>query len=102
MEGWTSNGALDEILPPLLLPFKEDEGHRGIYEASLKGEPIYEQVLGGEELKRHYQWLMSQPSAPNTLKKLNESEYVLLETQYKYAANFQRWLFTAYCGDSST
>ncbi len=89
VEGWTSNGALDEILPPLLLPFKEDEGHRGIYEASLKGEPIYEQVLGGEELKRHYQWLMSQPSAPNTLKKLNESEYVLLETQYKYAAIFK-------------
>ena len=36
VEGWTSNGALDGILPSLLLPFKEDKGHRGIYEASLK------------------------------------------------------------------
>ncbi len=90
VEGWTSNGTLDEILPPLLLPFKEDEGHRGIYEASLKGELTYEQILGGEELKRHYQWLMSQPTAPQTLRKLNESEYVILETQYKYAAIFKQ------------
>jgi len=90
VEGWTSNGALDEILPPLLLPFKEDEGHRCIYEARLKGEHTYEQVLGGEELKQHYHWLMSQPSAPKTLNKLNGSKYVLLETQYKYAAIFKQ------------
>ena len=57
-EGWASNGGLDGIKPSLLLPFKEDKGHRGIYEASLKGELSYEQVLSGEELEKHYQWSM--------------------------------------------
>ena len=38
VEGWASNGTLDGILPSLLLPFKEDDGHRGIYEASLNGD----------------------------------------------------------------
>ena len=89
VEGWASNGALDGILPSLLLPFKEDKGHRGIYEASLKGELTYEQVLSGEELEKHYQWLMSQPTAPKTLRKVNESEYDLMQTQYKYAAIFK-------------
>ena len=89
VEGWTSNGALDEILPSLLLPFKEDKGHREIYEASLKGELSYEQVLTGDELKKHYQWLMAQPTAPGTLKKLNESEYVMMDIQFKYAAIFK-------------
>ena len=89
VEGWASNGGLDGILPSLLLPFKEDKGHRGIYEASLKGELSYEQVLSGEELEKHYQWLMLQPTAPKTLRKVNESEYELMQTQYKYAAIFK-------------
>ena len=90
VEGWTSNGALDEILPSLLLPYKEDEGHRGIYEASLKGELSYEQVLSGEELDQHYQWLLSQPSVPGTLKKSKNSGFIRLGKQYKYAAIFKQ------------
>jgi len=90
VEGWTSNGALDEILPSLLLPYKEDEGHRGIYEAFLRGELSYEQVLDGKELDQHYQWLMSQPTAPVTLKKIQESGFIRLGKQYKYAAIFKQ------------
>ncbi len=90
VEGWTSNGALDEILPPLLLPYKEDDGHRGIYEASLRGAYSYEQVLAGKELDRHYQWLMSQPTAPVTLKKYKESGFIRPGKQYKYAAIFKQ------------
>ena len=47
-------------------------------------------MLSGEALTSHYQWLMSQPTVPKTMRKLNESEYILQQIQYKYAAIFKQ------------
>ncbi len=90
VEGWTSNGTFDELLPPLVLPYLEDEGHRGIYEAAQRNEHSYEQVLGGEELKRHYEWLLSQPSVWGTLKTTGDNAFVPMPIQYKYAGIFKQ------------
>jgi signal transduction histidine kinase len=90
VEGWTSNGTFDGLLPPLELPYMEDDGHRGIYEAAQRGEHSYEQVLGGDELKRHYEWLLSQPSVWGTLRKTGDNAFVPMQIQYKYAGIFKQ------------
>ncbi len=90
MQNWSSGGTTGGFLSPMMLPFKEDPGHRNIYEASLRGELFVEQRFEGEELKKHYDWIMSQPSAKVVFDQLEEVGITPPPVQYKYAALFKQ------------
>ncbi|MDI1322872.1 MAG: nuclear transport factor 2 family protein, partial [Algoriphagus sp.] len=86
-EAWMSTG---DLFPIILLPFKEDPSHLGIYEASQRGESVYEVEVKGEILTKHYNWLMSQPSFKIVFSQIENSGSVLPTVQWKYAAFFKQ------------
>ena len=90
VENWVNDGVSGGFLPPILLPFKEDTGHRNIYEASLRGELVCEQEIFGEALATHYQWMRTIPSAKVVFKILEKSGLMPPEKQWKYAAIFKQ------------
>jgi signal transduction histidine kinase len=90
VQGWTSNGELNGILPPILFPWKEDEGHNAIYNASLRGEYSYQQYLDGQSLKKHYEWLLSFSSNSKSFSQLKEAGVNFPDKQYKYASIFKQ------------
>jgi signal transduction histidine kinase len=60
-EWWLSGGS--GFMPDLILPHLGDALHNNIYQAWLNGESYYEEVIEGEALQQHYDWLMTIPSA---------------------------------------
>ncbi len=58
-EWWasTDNG----FIPAFNLPNKGDITHENMYAAWLQGESYYAEVIEGEGLKKHYEWLMNMP-----------------------------------------
>ena len=86
-EAWMSTG---DLFPIILLPFKEDPSHLSIYEASRRGESVYEAEVKGEVLTRHYDWLMSQPSFKIVFGQIENSGITLPAVQWKYAAFFKQ------------
>jgi len=60
-EWWLSGG--NGFMPDLILPNVGDPLHNNIYKAWLAGESYYEEVIEGEALHQHYDWLMTIPSA---------------------------------------
>ena len=58
-EWWasTDNG----FIPAFCLPNKGDITHENMYAAWLHGESYYAEVIEGEGLKKHYEWLMNMP-----------------------------------------
>ncbi|MBK6635715.1 MAG: hypothetical protein IPG38_16775 [Chitinophagaceae bacterium] len=60
-EWWLSGGS--GFMPDLILPNVGDPLHNNIYKAWLAGESYYEEVITGEALQQHYDWLMTIPSA---------------------------------------
>ena len=86
-EAWMSTG---DLFPIILLPFKEDPSHLGIYEASQRGESVFEVEVKGEILTKHYNWLMSQPSFKIVFSQIENSGVVLPTVQWKYAAFFKQ------------
>ncbi len=90
LRNWMNNGSTGGFISPILLPFKEDAGYRNIYDASLRGDSFIEQHLEGEDLKIHYNWLKSQPSAKLVFEKLEQSGLTPPSVQYKYAGLFKQ------------
>ncbi|WP_320032179.1 ATP-binding protein [Haliscomenobacter sp.] len=90
VENWMNFGAEGGALPPLLLPYLEDEGHRGIYEASLRGEFLYAQKFEGEALEKHYNLMMATSSARLVFQKAKEAGFIPPPVQWKYAAIFKQ------------
>ena len=86
-EAWMSTG---DLFPIILLPFKEDPSHLGIYEASQRGESVFEVEVKGDVLTRHYDWLMSQPSFKIVFGQIENSGIILPTVQFKYAAFFKQ------------
>ena len=60
-EWWLSGGS--GFMPDLYLPNIGDALHNNIYNAWLNGESYYQEVIQGEALQQHYEWLMTIPSA---------------------------------------
>ncbi len=60
-EWWLSGG--NGFMADLILPNVGDPLHNNIYKAWLNNESYYEEVIDGEPLQQHYQWLMTIPSA---------------------------------------
>jgi len=90
VEDWMGNNTDGSPLTPILLRFKDDDKHRSIYEASLRGELMYEEVLKGEALTRHYEWFMSHPSAKHVVEQLAHYEIAPPPVQWNYAAIFKQ------------
>jgi signal transduction histidine kinase/DNA-directed RNA polymerase subunit N (RpoN/RPB10) len=86
-EAWMSTG---DLFPIIMLPFREDPTHLSIYEASQRGESVFEVEVKGEVLSRHYDWLMSQPSFKIVFSQIENSGIILPIVQYKYAAFFKQ------------
>ena len=60
-EWWLSGG--NGFMPDLILPHVGDALHTNIYQAWMNGESYYEEVITGEALQQHYEWLMTISSA---------------------------------------
>jgi signal transduction histidine kinase len=68
---WKDDAALEawmgvdsgELLPPLMIPYKEERTHHEIYKAAASGETAYEHIWEGKELEEHYTFLRAIPSA---------------------------------------
>jgi signal transduction histidine kinase len=90
VENWMNFGSVAGFLPPLLLPYKKDDGHRGIKEAAIRGELTYEQKFEGEDLVKHYNLMMSLPSARAIFEKVAELGLTPPPVQWKYAALFKQ------------
>jgi signal transduction histidine kinase len=90
VENWMNFGLIAGFLPPLLLPYHEDDGHRGIYEAYKRGELTFEQKFEGEALTKHYYLMMSLPSARSIFEKVTELGLAPPPVQWKYAAIFKQ------------
>ena len=86
-EAWMSTG---DSFPIIMVPFKEDPTHLSIYEASQRGESVFEVEVKGDVLTRHYDWLMSQPSFKIVFGQIENSGIILPTVQYKYAAFFKQ------------
>ncbi len=86
-EAWMSTG---DLFPIIMVPFREDPTHLSIYEASQRGESVFEVEVKGEVLTMHYDWLMSQPSFKIVFGQIENSGIILPTVQYKYAAFFKQ------------
>ncbi len=60
-EWWLSGG--NGYMPDLVLPNVGDRTHENIYQAWLAGTSYQEEILEGQELVQHYDWLMTIPVA---------------------------------------
>ncbi|MEO5581091.1 MAG: nuclear transport factor 2 family protein, partial [Saprospiraceae bacterium] len=90
LENWMGNNTDGNPLPPMLLPYKEDDKHRTIYEVAQRGEMMYEKELKGKALDKHYKWLMSQPSAKPVFDRLKNIGITPPSIQWNYAAIFKQ------------
>jgi signal transduction histidine kinase/ketosteroid isomerase-like protein len=86
-EAWMSTG---DLFPIIMVPFREDPTHLSIYEASQRGESVFEAEVKGEVLTTHYDWLMSLPSFKIVFGQIENSGIILPTVQYKYAAFFKQ------------
>ncbi len=78
------------LLPPMLMPYKEEPTHRKIYEASLRQEHVHEYVWEGEELKKHYEYLYTIPSVKEAIDILEKSGLSLPAKQCYYVGFFNQ------------
>ncbi len=60
-EWWLSGGS--GFMPDLILPNMGDALHNNIYQEWMNGASYYEEIITGDALKQHYDWLMTIPSA---------------------------------------
>ena len=78
------------LLPPMMMPYKEEPTHRKIYEAFLRGDAVHEYVWEGEELKKHYEFLYTIPSVKDAIDILNEAGLALPAKQCYYVGFFKQ------------
>ncbi|MEJ0104577.1 MAG: hypothetical protein WDO19_19340 [Bacteroidota bacterium] len=77
------------LLPPMLIPYKEEPTHAEIYKASLRGEPAHDKIWEGEELENHYSFLKTVPSVKTAIDILETSGLTLPARQCYYVGFFK-------------
>ncbi|CAM3303292.1 nuclear transport factor 2 family protein [Aequorivita lipolytica] len=77
------------ILPPMLIPYKEEPTHRDIYKASLNGAVEYNKIWKGKALKEHYAFLRTIPSVAKAIKVMEDSGLTLPDQQCYYVGFFK-------------
>jgi len=78
------------LLPPMMIPYKEEPTHSKIFEASLRGEMAYDKVWEGKELDKHYAFLKTLPSVKETIDILEKSGLTLPSRQCYYVGFFKQ------------
>ncbi len=78
------------LLPPMLIPYKEEPTHRDIYIASLRGKAHHEKIWEGDELAEHYKFLRTIPSVKEAIEILEESGLALPSRQCYYVGFFNQ------------
>ncbi len=64
---------------PFTLPHTESEIYKQVYEAMKKGEDFLVKEVGGKNLKKHFDYLLTQPVIGAVIKKLRETGYLFPE-----------------------
>ena len=78
------------LLPPMMMPYKEEPTHHKIYEDSLLGLPTHEYIWEGEELLKHYEFLYTIPSVKEAIDILKKSGLSLPLRQCYYVGYFKQ------------
>ncbi|WP_166965567.1 ATP-binding protein [Yeosuana marina] len=76
VEAWMGADS-GKLLPPMLLPYKEEKTHNEIYKSFLNGDSSHERVWEGEELKAHYDYMQNFPSIKAAFDVLKEAKLEL-------------------------
>ena len=86
-ECWMSDPE-GEIWPPILIPNTKDIAHKNMYNHWKKGNEYYVLEEDGEELNKHYKYLMSLPKAGHVFHDLHKAGVALPSWQEYHAAYF--------------
>ena len=78
------------LLPPMMMPYKEEPTHHKIYEHLLLGQPTHQYVWEGEELLKHYEFLYTIPSVKEAIDILKKSGLSLPLRQCYYVGYFKQ------------
>ena len=78
------------IAPTIYIPNNEEPVHKSMYEGWKTGKEFYTEARGGEELKAHYDYMMTLPSMRPVLKNLIASGFPLPTWQKWHAAYFSQ------------
>ena len=88
LEAWMGADS-GELLPPLMIPYKQEETHFEIYKAHLRKEQSYHHIWEGRLLKKHYQFLKTLPSVREAFDMLEASGLTLPLLQCYYVGFFK-------------
>ena len=78
------------LLPPMMIPYKQEPTHRKIYESSLNGPLVYEEVWEGGPLEKHYEFMLTIPSVKEAINVLKNSGLSLPSKQCYYVGFFEQ------------
>jgi ketosteroid isomerase-like protein len=84
---WMANPE-GEIIPPIYIPNSVDPATKNMYINWKKGADYYVQEAGGEELKTHYEYLMSLPKSGHVFKAILDAGFPFPTWQQWHAAYF--------------
>ncbi|MFZ1798540.1 MAG: nuclear transport factor 2 family protein, partial [Chitinophagaceae bacterium] len=78
------------LLPPMLIPYKEEPTHHDVYKAHLKKVKSYDKIWEGKALEKHYAFLKTIPSVNEAIDLLESSGLSLPERQCYYVGFFKQ------------
>ena len=78
------------LLPPMMIPYKEERTHRDIYEALQQKKQSHHKIWEGKDLEEHYTFLKTIPSVKIAIEQLNEAGLSLPEKQCYYVGFFKQ------------
>ncbi len=86
---WMSS-AEGGLQSPFKLPHTESAIYKQVYEAMKKGETFLVKEVGGKNLKKHFDYLLTLPGIGDVIKKLRETGYSFPETMVYHFAFFSQ------------
>ena len=78
------------LLPPMMIPYREEPTHRKIYESSLAQELAHDYIWEGEELAEHYTFLETIPTVKGAIEQLKSAGLTLPSRQCYYVGFFKQ------------
>lgn len=78
------------LLPPLVIPYKEEQTHYEIFKTSEQGAVSYEHVWEGNALEKHYEFLATIPSVKEALVMMKAAGLTLPNKQCYYVGFFKK------------
>ena len=78
------------LLPPMMIPYKEELTHHDIYEAFLEKKTAHHKIWEGAALEKHYKFLRSVPSVKTAIEQLEKAGLSLPEKQCYYVGFFKQ------------